>query len=112
MTSEAHLKCDVCVIGAGLAGMAATVFAANRDLSVAQVGRTGEIMYASGLLDVLGVHPVSEGRSWDDPWAAIDALVADIPAHPYARLKKEDINAAFDEILAFLEENGLSYHRQ
>ena len=112
MTSKAHLKCDVCVIGAGLAGMAATVFAANRDLSVVQVGRTGEIMYASGLLDVLGVHPVSEGRTWDDPWAAIDALAADIPAHPYARLKKENIKAAFDEILSFLAQNDLPYHRQ
>ena len=105
------IKCDVCVIGSGLAGMAAALFAAARGLSVAQMGHTGEIIFASGLLDLLGVHPVSEKRLWIDPWAAIDALVRDIPDHPYARLKKEDIKAAFDEILAFLEETGLTYHR-
>lgn len=69
-------------------------------------------MFASGLLDLLGVHPVSERRSWSDPWAALDALAKDIPGHPYARVEKEDIKAAFDEILTFLEENGLRYHRR
>ncbi|MGD8992369.1 MAG: glycerol-3-phosphate dehydrogenase subunit GlpB [Desulfobacterales bacterium] len=105
------IKCDVCVIGSGLAGMAAALFAAARGLRVAQTGHTGEIIFASGLLDVLGVHPVSEKRLWSDPWAAIDALVRDNPHHPYARLKKADIKAAFDEILTFLEETGLTYHR-
>lgn len=105
------INCDVCVIGSGLAGMAAALFAAARGLSVVQMGHTGEIIFASGLLDLLGVHPVSEKRLWSDPWAALDALVRDIPDHPYARLKKEDIKVAFDEILTFLEETGLTYHR-
>jgi glycerol-3-phosphate dehydrogenase subunit B len=91
--------------------MAAALFAAARGLRVAQMGHTGEIIFASGLLDLLGVHPVSEKQPWSDPWAAIDALVRDIPDHPYARLKKADIKAAFDEILTFLEETGLTYHR-
>jgi glycerol-3-phosphate dehydrogenase subunit B len=112
MTDVEPIQCDVCVIGTGLAGMAATLFAATRDLSVVQAGHTGESIFASGLLDLLGVHPVSEKRPWSDPWAAIDALVRDIPHHPYARLKKEDIKAAFDETLTFLEENGLRYHRR
>ncbi len=112
MTEVESINCDVCVIGTGLAGMAAALFAANRGLSVAQVGHTGEIIFASGLLDLLGVHPMSEKRPWSDPWAAIDALVRDIPRHPYARLKKEHIKAAFDEILTFLKENGLPYHRR
>jgi glycerol-3-phosphate dehydrogenase subunit B len=111
MADSKPIECDVCVIGSGLAGMAAALFAAARGLSVVQMGHTGEIIFASGLLDLLSVHPVGEKRLWSDPWAAIDALVRDIPDHPYARLKKEDIKAAFDEILAFLEETGLSYHR-
>jgi len=111
MTDVEPIKCDLCVIGSGLAGMAATLFAANRGLSVVQMGHTGEIIFASGLIDLLGVHPVSEKRSWNDPWAAVDALVKDIPRHPYARLKKKDIKAAFDEILTFLAETGLTYHR-
>jgi glycerol-3-phosphate dehydrogenase subunit B len=111
MADSKPIECDVCVIGSGLAGMAAALFAAARGLSVVQMGHTGEIIFASGLLDLLGVHAVSEKRLWSDPWAAIDALVRDIPDHPYARLKKEDIKAAFDEILAFLAETGLTYHR-
>ena len=111
MTDVEPIKCDLCVIGSGLAGMAAALFAANRGLSVVQMGHTGEIIFASGLLDLLGVHPVSEKRTWSDPWAAIDALVRAIPQHPYARLKKADIKTAFAEILGFLDETGLTYHR-
>jgi glycerol-3-phosphate dehydrogenase subunit B len=111
MTDLKSIECDVCVIGSGLAGMAAALFAAARGLRVTQMGHTGEIIFASGLLDLLSVHPVVEKRAWSDPWAAIDALVADNPQHPYARLKIADIKAAFDEILAFLEQTSLSYHR-
>jgi glycerol-3-phosphate dehydrogenase subunit B len=112
MAEVEPITCDICVIGSGLAGMAATLFAATRGLSVAQVGHTGEIIFASGLFDLLGVHPVSEKRAWSDPWAALDALARDIPDHPYARLKKEDIKAAFNEILTFLEVSALRYHRR
>ena len=112
MTDAESNKYDVCVIGTGLAGMAATLFAANRDLSTIQVGHTGEIIFASGLLDLMGVHPINEKHLWRDPWAAIDAAVADIPNHPYARVKKGDIQKAFDELLAFLNEVGLVYRRR
>ncbi len=111
MADSKPIECDVCVIGSGLAGMAAALFAAARGLSVVQMGHTGEIVFASGLLDLLGVYPVTEKQHQSDPWAAIDALVRDNPDHPYALLKKEDIKAAFDEILSFLEETGLTYHR-
>jgi len=105
------IECDLTVIGAGMAGMAATLFAANRGISVVQVGNTSEIGFASGLFDLLGVHPVSEGKLWDDPWAGISALVTEIPQHPYARLNKEEIQTAFDELLGFLEDAGLPYSR-
>ena len=111
MTAGKRIECDLCVIGSGLAGMAASLFAVNRGLSVVQMGHTGEIIFASGLLDLLGVHPVSEKQPWGDPWAALDALVRDNPRHPYARIKEKDIKAAFDEILTFLAETGLTYHR-
>ena len=67
--------------------------------------------FASGLLDLMGVHPVAENRIWQDPWAAIDALVADEPEHPFERLNQRDIRLAFDELLGFLDEAGLSYFR-
>jgi len=112
MTYSQIKKFDIFIIGAGVAGMAATLFAANRGLSCAQVGLTGEINFASGFLDLLGVHPVAEKKVLSDPWAGIDSLVHDIPDHPYARLPKEDIQAAFEELLTFLKDSGLTYHRR
>ncbi len=108
---EKPIKCDLVVIGTGIAGMASAMFAANRGISTVQVGSTGEIIFASGLLDLLGVHPVSEKSLWNDPWAGIESMVQDIPKHPYAFLKMEDIRAAFKELLSFLQEAGLPYCR-
>ena len=77
---------DLAVIGTGMAGAAAAVFAANRGLSTAQVGQTGEIIFASGYLDLLGVFPPAEKKIWDDPWAGLERLKQDVPAHPLARI--------------------------
>ena len=112
MTIPQAKKYDICIIGAGLAGLAATMFAANQGLSCVQVGHTGEINFSSGHLDLLGVHPVGEKKVLTDPWAGIDALVHTIPDHPYAKLSKEDIQTAFRELLSFLKETGLTYHRR
>ena len=67
MSSIDTTQCDLTVIGAGMAGMAAALFAANRRVSVVQVGRIGGMTFASGLLDLMGVHPVAENRIWQDP---------------------------------------------
>jgi len=112
MTNPEAKKYDVCIIGAGLAGLAATLFAANRGLSCVEAGQTGEINFASGFFDLLGVHPAGEKHAWTDPWAGIEALARDIPQHPYARLAREDIQTAFEEILTFLKEAGLPYIRR
>jgi glycerol-3-phosphate dehydrogenase subunit B len=105
------LKCDLIVIGAGMAGMAATLFATNRGLSVAQVGSTMELGFASGLFDLLGVHPISEGKIWDNPWAGLKSLRERIPRHPYAMVSDDEIRTAFDELLDFLDRQGLTYSR-
>jgi glycerol-3-phosphate dehydrogenase subunit B len=106
------IECELLVIGRGMAGMAAALFAANRGLSTVQVGMTGGLIFASGLLDLLGAYPLHEKRPWDDPWAGIELLVQDDPNHPYARLKREEIQDAFDEVLSFLEAHGLPYSCQ
>ena len=67
MRTPEPIQCDLLVIGAGMAGMAAAGFAAVRGISTVQVGTTSEIIYASGLLDLMGVHPVGDGRFWTDP---------------------------------------------
>lgn len=112
MCDSGMIECDLTIIGTGMAGMAAALFAAGRDLSTVQVGSTGEIIFASGFLDLLGVHPVRDKHIWQDPWAGIDAIVRDIPNHPYARLNREDIRAGFDEFLEFLHQAGIVYNRR
>ncbi len=103
------IRCELFVIGSGMAGMAAALFAAGRGINTVQAGMSSELAYASGLLDLMAVHPVRESRIWDDPWAGIDALIRDIPAHPYARVEKADIRQALDEFMAFLNSAGLPY---
>ncbi len=107
--ADSPLECDMMVIGAGMAGMAAALFAAHRGLSTVLVGESSEVIFSSGLLDLLGVHPVAEKKTWDDPWAALAALRRDEPRHPYARIADEDIRAAFGQVTDFLSEAGLPY---
>ena len=111
MTGPGTTDFELTVIGTGMAGMAATLFAVNRGVSVAQVGTTSSIVFASGLLDLLGVYPVKEKKVWQDPWAGIEALSKHQTNHPYARMKRNDIRTAFDEMLTFLEKAGLLYRR-
>lgn len=103
------VSCDVLVIGAGLAGMAASLFALDKGLSVAQAGLPGESIFASGLLDMMAVSPLAEGRVRDDPHAAIEAEVAANPGHPYAKVSLEEIEAAFAHFTGFLAQAGLRY---
>ncbi len=106
---DADLHCDVLIIGAGLSGMAASIFALEHGLSAVQAGVPGESIFAAGLLDLMGVHPVSEGRLRDDPFKAVADLVADEPRHPYAKLSRDDIAAAMDAFTGFLDRAGLGY---
>jgi glycerol-3-phosphate dehydrogenase subunit B len=109
MTAMAPIRCDLCVIGSGMAGLAAALFAVQQGFATVLVGRTGEIIFATGLLDLMAVHPVDAGQIWDNPWACIAQLSKDQPQHPYARIPPLKIRAAFDEVVGFLENNGLAY---
>jgi glycerol-3-phosphate dehydrogenase subunit B len=109
MSDIKEIRTDVVVIGSGMAGMAATMFAISHGMDTVQVGITGEINFASGLLDVLGIHPVSTGIRWADPWEAIERLVHDEPHHPYAKMRIDRIQAAMTQCLDFLEQAGLPY---
>jgi glycerol-3-phosphate dehydrogenase subunit B len=109
MTDGTNQKYDFAIIGAGMAGMAAAVFAAKRGLSTVIVGSLVESWFTGGLIDLMGVHPIESDKSWQDPWAAIEAVVKDIPGHPYAHISREDIKAAIQEFYAFLNDAGLPY---
>ncbi len=48
MSNSESIKCELTVVGTGIAGMASALFAANRGLSTVLVGSTGEVLFASG----------------------------------------------------------------
>ena len=109
MTEVGRDSCDVAVIGAGMAGMAAALFAAERGLSCIQIGNGGGILFASGLLDLLGVHPVAERRQWESPYAALATLARDEPGHPLARIPTTSIRTAFETFVAALGTAEMAY---
>jgi len=109
MEDKETIDAELAVIGAGIAGMAAAMFASNRGIPTVQIGRTGELAFASGLIDLMGVHPLAQKHVQEDPWAAIDLLTKVSPQHPYARLGKKKILEALNEAIAFLEQSGLPY---
>lgn len=101
---------DLLIIGAGLTGMAAAVFAAARGIRTTVAGWTrGGLSFASGTIDILGVYPTGERKRWEDPWAAISTLSDETPDHPYARLGADRIRLAMDEFLAIVAGAGLPY---
>ncbi len=102
---------DVAVIGAGMAGLAAGVFAVNRGLSAARLGSTGDIAYTTGYLDILG-FPHDGCAPCADPRAAVAELLRGNPDHPYGKTAWEDIEGALAEFMDFLAEAGLPYVRR
>jgi glycerol-3-phosphate dehydrogenase subunit B len=110
MTQYSGRKYDLIVIGSGLAGTAAACFAVTRGLAAAQVSATGgEMTFASGMLDLLALHPTQQQKLWDDPWAGIADLINSAPQHPYARVGVDGIRASMSEFLAFMDSIGLDY---
>jgi glycerol-3-phosphate dehydrogenase subunit B len=109
MTKDTAIKCDLAIIGCGLSGMAAAFFATEKGFSTVQTGVSGGLIFATGLLDVMGTHPIETGHGWTDPWAAIDAVSNDIPNHPYARLTPDIIKESLGQVVSFLGKNDLSY---
>ena len=103
-----ELHTDLAVIGSGLAGFAASLFAAKRSITTAQVGNTGAVAYTTGYLDLLG-HLEGEREAVTNPWLALDSLRNSSPKHPLSQLAPEDIRCAFTEFTTFLAEFGLAY---
>jgi glycerol-3-phosphate dehydrogenase subunit B len=109
VTNKEQVSCDLLIIGAGMAGMAAALFAARQNIDTVQVGLTSEIAFASGLIDLLGVHPSGSGQIVDDPWEGIARLCREDPDHPYARLDTTAIRLSLEHVLLFFKQNGYPY---
>lgn len=101
-------SCEVMIIGAGMAGMAATVFAVNRGLLVVQAGGLGGVDFTTGLLDVLGARPLT-GDTVTAPWEGLEALCRQEPEHPYALAGRVALANGLAEFTEFLDTAGLPY---
>jgi glycerol-3-phosphate dehydrogenase subunit B len=98
---------QLAVIGSGMAGFAASIFALNRHIQTTQLGNTGALAYTTGYLDLLGMEGAA--RVVDSPWQALHRLADTEPRHPLCQLAPSDIRQAFVEFTAFLGEFGVSY---
>ena len=82
---------DLLVIGAGLAGLAAALRAAEAGLRVKVIAKgMGSLYWASGAIDLLGYVGVAD-RAVDNPWERMAELDA---GHPFRRLGEARIRQA------------------
>jgi len=99
---------ELAVIGSGIAGFAASVFAVNRKITTALTGNSGALAYTTGYLDLLGRVDGST-LAVTDPWHALEHLRAAQARHPLSRIAAADIRRGFDEFTRFLGEGGIAY---
>lgn len=105
-----NLTTQLAVIGSGIAGFAASIFAADRQIATAQIGNTGAVAYTTGYLDLLGKEDGSPAPVID-PWQALNTLGATQPNHPLAKISAADIRRSFNLFTGFLGECGIAYSR-
>ncbi len=111
MTEESrHFDTELAIIGSGIAGFAASIFAINRGIDTAQIGNTGAVAYTTGYLDLLGSVEDSS-TTIDDPWKQLEILKKSNPNHPLSRIDPVDIKNGFDQFTAFLGECGIAYNQ-
>jgi glycerol-3-phosphate dehydrogenase subunit B len=103
------ISCGLMVIGAGMAGMAAALFAARQGITTVQAGQTGETLYASGLFDLYGVSHGATRELIDDPWQGLKQLEHSHPEHPFCRVSTAQIHSAMDRLTDFLGDAGHPY---
>lgn len=107
------IHCDLAIIGSGIAGMAAAVFACNRGMSVAQAGNTGSLAYTTGYFDLLGAIPATrendKASPVNEPFSTLPELLKSFPQHPYRLVGEADMREAFTELTEFLSRSGLRY---
>lgn len=90
---------DAVVIGAGLAGLAASIRLAQRGAQVTLVTKgIGGLQLGQGTIDALGYAPELVERPLD----AITQLAADHPTHPYARLGASCVEQSLEWIRELL----------
>lgn len=95
----------VIVVGAGIAGLLASCFAAQKghDVKVLSFGQ-GALTVAGGIIDVFGYD--DQGNQIADPLAHIASLRKD---HPYALIGASQVEAALEAFKALTASQGYPY---
>ncbi|MCP3872437.1 MAG: anaerobic glycerol-3-phosphate dehydrogenase subunit B [Desulfobacteraceae bacterium] len=109
MESLPKIETDLLIIGSGMAGMSAALFAANRKINTVLSGGAGGFEYSSGLLDLWGMSLTQKGKMSKKPWDMLEKIHYQTPDHPYAKLKEEWLKKAFFELTTSLKSHGLIY---
>ncbi|MBF0194964.1 MAG: glycerol-3-phosphate dehydrogenase subunit GlpB [Magnetococcales bacterium] len=100
------IQTQLAIVGTGLGGLAAGIFAKYRGIKSAQVGHTGAITYTTGYFDLLGGLL---GEQILDPWQGLSSLKKHYPKHPLVRIAKEDIHKALNLFNKELNNMGIGY---
>ncbi len=108
MENRAVIRTELAIIGSGMAGMAAALFAANRKIPAVVAGGAGGFEYASGLLDLWGLTRPDQGYC-KNPWQGIGQIAKIWPSHPFSKIPEPNITQAFEELIAGLKNHGLDY---
>ena len=96
---------DLLVIGAGLAGLTAAIYAAQAGLSVRVVTKgMNALHWAAGTIDLLGYLP--DGTPVEAPLAAREGLPE---AHPLRQVTRPSLRQTLDNLQQWLAEEGLPY---
>lgn len=103
-----QFETELAVIGSGIAGCAASIFALNKKIGTTQVGNTGAVAYTTGYLDLLGADETTSAAV-DKPWDGLSRLRESQPDHPLSKISTRDIREGFDQFIAFLQESGIFY---
>ena len=109
MESCQHIETDLFIIGSGMAGMSAALFAANRKINSVLAGGAGGFEYSSGLLDLWGMSLTQRERVTKKPWDMISKIYDLMSLHPYAKIKEDTLKQAFSELILSLKNQGLAY---
>ena len=103
------LQTDLTIIGSGIAGLSAALFAVQEGLDILLLGDAGASSFASGLLDVLAAFPGEKINHCSDPWQGMAVLPEHFPKHPYNRLQSDEIYQAVGQVTRALATADLGY---
>ncbi len=104
------MKTDVAVIGTGLAALAAarTVQQSGRQVVLVWPGLSS-LYFLSATVDVIGYATAAAAEPVVNPASAVARLIAENPAHPYARAGMNAVEASIALMLEWFREAGLSW---